>query len=226
VAAQPPSPPSSAYLTQAGLAASFVRVIRDNWPNLPRAELYGLLQQYARGSASLAARDYLRRRTDAGILSSFRPALASAPSPQHFAKTLDWVYADSQTDLAGAEKRMEGAMTRLALNTGRFTTIAAVEKDRRARLWARETRPGCCYFCAMLAGRGAVYTSAHSAGEDNEFHNHCHCVVVPVFGEYEPTAHARQWAAEWAALKDQHGAVSLNLWRQHFEGRLNQDVPQ
>ncbi len=38
-----------------------------------------------------------------------------------------------------------------------------------------------CLFCLMLASRGAVYYSRETAGELNEYHQHCSCKAVPIF---------------------------------------------
>ena len=40
-----------------------------------------------------------------------------------------------------------------------------------------------CLFCLMLASRGAVYYSRKTAGELNEYHQHCSCKAVPVFND-------------------------------------------
>lgn len=41
--------------------------------------------------------------------------------------------------------------------------------------YRRVPEPGACAFCLMLATRGAVYSSASTAGGDNRFHAHCRC---------------------------------------------------
>lgn len=66
-----------------------------------------------------------------------------------------------------------------------------VGEDGKARVypvgWARVlTGRYSCGFCVMLASRGPVYTSAHHAGQGkpggrDKFHNHCDCIVVPVY---------------------------------------------
>lgn len=211
------------------MAAAFARTLKAN-PDIDRVDLYALLTQYSNASAALAARDYSERRVAAGIRSQFTVPQAATPTPEHFANTLNWVYADP----AAMEERLQAAMTRLAAQSGRETTLQAVKQDRKARAWARETRGACCYFCAMLASRGAVYRDELTAGKDaNEkftgdgafkFHNNCHCVAVPVFGVYEMAANARQWAADWADLKKKHGGVSLSLWRDHFESATTNDL--
>ena len=87
-----------------------------------------------------------------------------------------------------------------------------VGDDGKARVypigWARVlTGRSSCGFCVMLASRGPVYTSAHhagkgSAGGRDKFHNHCDCVVVPVFKSTD-------WAGrrEYEELRDFYRAT-------------------
>lgn len=55
----------------------------------------------------------------------------------------------------------------------------------RARAWARQlTGADNCYFCVMLASRGAVYRSRRAALSDEylrTYHDHCDCMAVPIF---------------------------------------------
>jgi hypothetical protein len=211
------------------------------WPEIDLQNLRGTLPRYklsliaairqaGLASAALSRREYERQRVQAGIRSQFSLPAPNLPTVEQIDKKLNWAVADlwgpeAFTDpkvVETAQNNVEGGATKLVLDVGRELVIDAVSQDRQARAWARETRPGCCYFCAMLAGRGAVYKTARSAGQGNEFHNHDRCVVVPVFGEYEPSAHARQWAAEWrSATRGLSGADAVLAWRQHFEGRAS-----
>lgn len=75
-----------------------------------------------------------------------------------------------------AEAAAMGAGGRLVLAGGR-DALAAQEPLG----FMRVTDGDPCYWCAMLAGRGAVYSSAENAGEVNEFHNSCGCTVMPIF---------------------------------------------
>lgn len=254
--AQAQDQPSRHYLTQAGLTVALSQAIARIWPQVdvrnPGGTLPGfrrdaalLIRQFSRSSATVAARNYAQARRDAGIRSQFTVRPADVPNLEQIDKSLGWatsgLYDQTLLDPATSEVQVRGALdnartqaegvsARLVLNTGRETTVQAVTEDRQAIAWARETRPGACSFCAMLASRFAVYKSEQTAGRSaNEkfigegefkFHNHCHCIAVPVFNVYEPTAHARQWHADWYALKKELGhAPSLNQWRQHFEGR-------
>lgn len=254
-------PVSRHYLSQAGLAAALGLVVRQAWPTLDLARIDATLPAFTRQvgalvnrfsltSSTLAAREYRRQRLAAGIRSSFTVPQAPPPNAEKVDRSLSWATrqlrdgtladlkpADLAAQLDSVKVTVEGVAEKLVLESGRTTMVDAVRADWQAKAWAREARPDCCYFCAMLSGRGAVYRSRNSAGAqandrftgDGEFkfHDHCRCQVVPVFNVYEPTAHARQWAADWQRLKDEGGPVSLLAWRQHFEGRApTKDVPQ
>lgn len=249
-------PVSNNYLTQAGLAAALAVALQRLWVDVAPGDADSLLllrqraavlvRQFSAASSTAAARAYSRERAASGVRSTFTVPHAPAPNAEQVAKSLSWSTRNIQTAPAPAEVEqaveqaqsdMEGAATRLVLNAGRETTVLAVQEDRRARAWAREARPDCCAFCAMLSSRGAVYKNEHTAGRvankrfagegEFKFHDNCHCQAVPVFGEYEPTAHARQWAADWEQLKEANdGVLSLNEWRRHIEGRPNQDDPR
>lgn len=78
--------------------------------------------------------------------------------------------------------RLSQAIDRWATSGHRDTIARSVIAERGAR-WARICRPGACGFCRMLAGRGAVYRTAHTAKQGHEVsrgHGRCHCVVVPI----------------------------------------------
>jgi hypothetical protein len=200
-----------------------VHALRATLPRLKEL-VAGLVHRYAPASATLSVQHYEAARNAAGVRTPFRPTAAHVPPLEQIGRTVDWAAQPlwgSQPDMATAQTRLEGAVEKLVLDVGRETTVENVQRDRMARAWAREAKPGACYFCSLLATRGAVYkTSATAGDESNRFHDHCRCVVVPVFGVYEPTAQARQWQQEHADLKKEFGGVSMNLWRQHVEGRL------
>src|SRR5450756_974958 len=83
----------------------------------------------------------------------------------------EFVRAMSGRSAAIAENRPR------TLATSRISSYQSAPSvaDRRARGWAR-AGTGRCDFCAMLIGRGAVYTEATA---NFETHDHCGCVAVP-----------------------------------------------
>lgn len=254
----PQQPVSDHYLTQSGLMLALEQAIQRVWPQVDVGNLAGtlpgfqqdmrvLIRQFSLSSAALAVRNYTRARREAGIGSSFTVRPASPAPAEQVDKAIGFATqglydrsllepttspADLKQALDNARTQVEGVSSRLVLNAGRETTADAVMSDRLAKGWARETRPGCCYFCAMLATRGAVYKDANTAGRSAnkrfvgegqfKFHNHCHCVAVPVFGQYEKTADARKWTREWHDLRRELGhSPSMYEWRRHYENRAD-----
>lgn len=216
------------HAAQVGIALAAVPVLQAAFSKIPvtgswdkRAWSLGvaaIIRRYASASSALAVRQYKQERRSAGIAQPFTPR-PKEPTLAQIGSATDWtigtLYGDGGTR-ESAEANLLTASERLILNANRETTIANVEQDRQARAWARETAPGCCWFCAMLATRGAVYSSSEAAGKAspdkgqmptgldeqgnefvNRFHNHCRCRVVPVFGKFEPQAHVRDWQALW-----------------------------
>ena len=74
--------------------------------------------------------------------------------------------------------RTVGSAARMASDGGRETVTRTMRDDPRAHGWQRVTGGDACYFCAMLSGRGGVY-SADSV--DFEAHDFCQCEAEPVF---------------------------------------------
>lgn len=73
---------------------------------------------------------------------------------------------------------------RHTLNAGRETIRQAAVEDPAAWGWARITDADPCTFCLMLATRGAVYKTSHTAGDaTNRYHDGCACSVVAMFKE-------------------------------------------
>lgn len=68
------------------------------------------------------------------------------------------------------------AMDKYVLQPGRDTVQQSTVRDPQASGWHRETSPGACNFCRMLAGRGGVYkrSTANFAA-----HGNCGCSAVP-----------------------------------------------
>lgn len=102
---------------------------------------------------------------------------------------------------ARKKQLMEEAFARVAATSARFVTVAGHEQifenikaDPRARGWVRTTKPGCCFFCAMLASRGAVYKETSFQESDPRFHgpgNHkvhdsCGCGLRPTYSDTDP----------------------------------------
>lgn len=104
-----------------------------------------------------------------------------------------------------------GAAMRHALNAGRDTLANTIVADEAAIGWARVTSGSPCWFCAMLASRGPVY-SADSV--DFEAHDNCSCSIEPVFrrrSSWPPGS--QRWRDLWDQAKAEPGDTSRNFRR-------------
>lgn len=110
---------------------------------------------------------------------------------------------------------------RHTLNGGRETLRVAAVEDPAAWGWARITDGDPCKFCAMLAGRGPVYKTAHTAGDaTNRYHDGCACSVVAVF-KGPPAKPKRTAEARHASRRGEDGLTDRQ--RRVIEG-VRRDV--
>jgi hypothetical protein len=122
---------------------------------------------------------------------------------------------DPHASSAMANDALRGASTRMVMMGGRDTITNAVHIDPRARGWERVIEPGACGFCAMLAGRGAVYKESTV---DFRAHDHCHCTARAVFVGQGSVNDAL--SAEWGtATKGTSGKQAIRTWNKYWESR-------
>lgn len=141
--------------------------------------LPAIVDTYGAAAASFAAAWYDDLRDKLGVPGSFSAvpapmgdsgteALAGWGVTPLFAAVPDWVRAQTM---------VEGGLQRRIANASRQTIVGSSLADPAAGGWQR-TGAGSCAFCAMLIGRGAVYSEASA---DFASHDHCHCSAVPAF---------------------------------------------
>lgn len=114
----------------------------------------------------------------------------------------------------GATSSARSAL-RHSLDGGRSTITATVEADPTALGWARATSGSPCAFCALMAGRGAVYRSEGSA--NFQPHDGCACQPEPI---YRRDAELPAGSQRYADLYDEAAKGSddpLNAFRRAFE---------
>ncbi|WP_461004710.1 VG15 protein [Trueperella pyogenes] len=94
-----------------------------------------------------------------------------------------------------------GRLTQSVLDAGRAViTRADFRYSGRPGRWRRISDGQPCAFCAMLVGRGPVYSEQTA---DFESHDHCGCGAEPVVGEWEPTELEALWRSSYLqAAKD------------------------
>jgi hypothetical protein len=90
-----------------------------------------------------------------------------------------------------------GLVDHYGISGGRQVLDQVIRRDRRVKVYARGTRPGCCAFCAMLAANGWYYRTKSGAlttskttsrtGQDMSpemengirlYHPNCKCFVI------------------------------------------------
>lgn len=114
-----------------------------------------------------------------------------------------------------ATVRTLGAGKRLALQGGRDVIMDAVQRDPAVKGVARVTDGDPCYFCAMLASRGAIYRSEETAAFDA--HDDCGCEPEPVYSRSDYMTPGR--SQEFADLYGQiPGGLSPADSRRAFRG--------
>lgn len=141
--------------------------------SLLAAEWYEDLRPSGGFNATLVTPDLDRLQAD--LSWAMRPLFAEEPAP------VEAVSLSSEvTDLA-------------VTNAARGTVITNMRRDPLSVRYARHASANACAFCAMLAGRQAVYRSAETAGVDA--HRKCHCIAVPVWAgqEVEEAPYVAGW---------------------------------
>lgn len=198
-------------------AARSAEAIRDFLPDL--------LDSYVPLAAEAGAAFYDTERESAGVGGSFVAAPVGAVDVDRVQETISWGVAPLFRKLQGTDlhtgetfttdfpdpdpdlalSRLSGATQREVAGGARETVEDNVEKDPAKPRFARHASANACAFCALLASRGPVYRSAESAGAGRKYHNHCHCVAVPVWdGKYEQAPYVAGWES---AYKDASRAV-------------------
>ncbi|TYK45161.1 Hint domain-containing protein [Actinomadura decatromicini] len=117
--------------------------------------------------------------------------------------------------LADAETKVIGAAQKAVADTARDTIHQGVLKDRRAIAWARITDSDPCYFCALMALRGAVFKSRQTAGRranrnfegegQYKFHDHCVPAGTLVDGPAAEVGYRRDYEGELVVLRTAAG---------------------
>lgn len=119
--------------------------------------------------------------------------------------------------LAQAET-LKGGM-RLVLQGGRDYIGQTLQTDPAVRGWARVTDGDPCFFCAMLSGRGAVYTKDTV---DFKPHDGCGCQPELIYNpnSYELPGKGSQFSELWAAsTKGYSGRDAINAFRRAYEAQ-------
>lgn len=213
-----------------------------------------VVARYSEVAATLAADFYDGERGAASASGAFTVPLADAPPDEQTSNSLRWATkdlwprAESDATLAQLEPidvRLEAAMgkadaatQRLVADRGRGTVRQAVDVDPQAVAYARAAALGACFFCKLMASRGAVYRNAQTAGRDAndqfsgdasvvKFHNNCHCGVIPVFRgqRFELSPQAARWDRIYREYAQGHPGDQLRLFRRALAEHDSNPLP-
>jgi hypothetical protein len=224
---------ASQQATQALLLTLLTTEFEQLWPTLDIGALKkslptftlattALVQRYGLASGALAADYYDAERRAARAAGRFTVTPAPTADLDQVNAAVGWATKglwSTDPDVEPALTLTTGTVEKMVGDVGRYTLLNAVQDDKAAHGWARVPEPGCCYFCAMLASRGAVYRSRQKSSF--EAHDHCKCHVEPLFApHYEPTAQIRGWQALYRdSTAGKSGAAARLAFRQAYEGR-------
>lgn len=128
---------------------------------------------------------------------------------------------------AVARTMLSGSLTRHVLNGGRETILNTIAADDKAIGWERVTSASPCAFCAMIAGRGAVFHTEATGGF--QAHDHCGCTVQPrMLNDDFISERNRRFRDEWNQARREATASgdlrrgtsndALNAFRRHYSG--------
>ena len=152
--------------------------------------LQGLIVQYGNDEAIANSLDYVVRSAVRPTEAEKRAIAAGGPGR-----------SPSEIHRAALASVIRSSY-RHTLDGGRGALIGRSRLDEDARGWARVSDGSPCAFCAMLVGRGAVYSEA-TAGFRS--HDGCGCGVRVVFRTESPSADLSPQAREFASLFKESG---------------------
>jgi hypothetical protein len=192
-----------------------------------REFLPALVDEYSPLASDLAAAFYDEARIDADAAGDYVAVPARSPNRDLVQATTSWAVAplfrdEPNPDLALS--RLSGGSQKIVSDTARDTVVDSVEGDPAKPSFARHASANACAFCRLVAARGAVYRSARSAGDGHKYHDHCHCVVVPVWnGAYEQAPYVAGWESAYKAAFKAAGGGDTKAILAHMRQSLGTD---
>jgi len=122
-----------------------------------------------------------------------------------------------------------GKADKYGISAGRDAIDDAIRHDGRVEKFARKTGPNPCYFCAMLASRGWVYTKATGStttrdttvagnfvgGEIRKYHDNCHCTLISRWELKSQLPELNQfYVDQWPKVTNGlGGSAAMKAWR-------------
>lgn len=124
---------------------------------------------------------------------------------------------DELSSVGTMAKRLSASSSRLVLSGSRGTISGAV-RDGGIAGYRRVSDGKPCAFCAMLLGRGAVY-SADTA--DFHAHDGDGCSAEPLYEREPEPQNVRDLQDQWAEVTaGKTGSAALRAWSDHWQGTV------
>lgn len=141
--------------------------------------LPALVREYGAASSTLAAQWYVDERGRLGVRGSFSPTPVNlgASGADALAGYGAAAVARHGAVVPAVESLVIGGLQRRIANYARETVMRSSIADPAARGWER-VGEGKCDLCALILGRGAVYTEATA---DFLTHDNCGCTAQPAW---------------------------------------------
>jgi hypothetical protein len=145
--------------------------------------------------------------------------------PVKLRKDLDKAIANVE-DMQNIQTLNQGAAIRHTLNGARDTIDNGLQNDKLVRGFVRITDSDPCFFCAMLASRGPVYSDDSFEESDPRFqgpgnhkvHDSCACMVRAVYKGGEPfPGRAKEFDALWKEASRVNRGDTLGEFRRMYE---------
>lgn len=235
-------------LLQLGIAARAAGVSKSLWRRLRVSDLDGSMASWMPAQLSAwklfyeqsqdAAGEYITayQAAEIGATSKIVQSAFNVPEMRNAAllagpvrvKMLIKKGATADEAHSKAFTKFSGIARRQVMSGGRLAVAKTGGADQRAVGWRRVTDGNPCTFCAMLAGRGPIYSSKQRAdsigGTGLEYHGHCGCTAEIVYGEWKPNDAEQLYMAEYEKAakqaEDEDGRRTQDtvLWRMRENG--------
>ena len=177
--------------------------------------LMAVADKYGTVAGSIAADYYDELRVAAGAPGRFTPEVAALPDVTRFEALARWGVSPlfaADPNPAKSLSLMSGGLSRIVLGVGRDTIADAVSADPTGPRYARHASANACAFCALLATRGAVYSSPSSAGVVVGRGTALSTNIGRTSGRMAKGIHARGEQALGAKYHDDCHCTSVPVW--------------
>ncbi|TKT03438.1 hypothetical protein [Streptomyces lasalocidi] len=144
-----------------------------------------LVTEYGEMGAAVAIDFYDELREASNAAKPFKALMGEIPEQKAVQASVRWAVGplfQTESNPAQALSNLTEVNDRFVKQTARNTIFHSAQKDPSKASYARvPSGAKTCKFCLMLASRGAVYANSKKAGENNKYHGHCDCQVIPMW---------------------------------------------